>query len=149
MSKLNVMQQLVEDLAEAFPKLTLGRDVYLVPAVMPLPSQSPLELQVCEGGSDYVDHAGEVRREQFTAIIGVLKRFRLDSGGRHARALSDVAESIYLDRDAVITALDGSFLTNDLLTRPLILVSESPVVATGEILVKTISFVAGLNVEMV
>lgn len=143
------MRQVVVDLGPAFPELTPWREIYLSPKVMALPGMSPLELQVCEGGSAYVDHDGSCRREDFVVLVGIFRKYRLDSGERHSRALASLSISLFELKENIITALDGSFLTDDLLTRPLIIKSESAVSDAGEgQLLKILTFGAGLNVEV-
>lgn len=148
--KLEVMRQIVTDLATVFPKLTANEQIYLTPKIMAVDAMAPLELQVCEGAVEYGDHVGSCRDEDFIIQVGIFRKYRLDSGGRHAKALSDLNLSIFKLKETVIDILDGSFLTEDLLVRPLIVRTEAEVseAQKGQLL-KIINFVAGLNVEMI
>lgn len=148
-TKLDVLRQIIPALGSYFPDLTPWDQIYLTPKIMIVQSMAPLEIQVCEGASAYVDHDGSCRSEDFTVLVGIFRKYRLDSGGRHSKALSDLSTSLFLLKEVVLRALDGSFLTGNLLTRPLIIVSESAVTdAGGGQLLKTLNFVAGLNVEV-
>lgn len=149
-TKLDVMRQVVIDLGTVFPELTAGQEIYLSPKIMPVDSMSNLELQVCEGGSEYPEHDGSCRSEDFIVRIGIFRKYRLDSGGRQSKALTDLATSLFSLKETVMDLLDGSFLTGDLLTRPLIIRTESEVSETkqeGQLL-KTLNFLAGLNTSM-
>ena len=149
--KLDVMRQVVLDLATVFPELTANIQIYLTPKIMAVESMSPIELQVCEGGSVYPEHDGSCRSEDFIIQVGIFRKYRLDSDKKHAKALTDLQLSIFKMKEAVVDILDGKFLTGNLLTRPLIIRTESEVTETkneGQLL-KTLNFVAGLNVEMV
>ena len=148
--KLEIMRQVVIDLATVFPELTANEQIYLVPKIMSIDSMAPLELQVCESGVAYPEHDGSCRSENFIVTVGIFRKYRLDSGGRHSKALTDLAVSIFKLKETVIDILDGKFLTGALLTRPLIIQTESAVTETentGQLL-KTLNFIAGLNVEM-
>ena len=144
--KVEVMNQIVTDLATVFPGLTAKQEIYLVPMIKVVQAMAPLEIQVCESGVTYpeAEHDGSSRAEDFTVQIGIFRKYRLDSGGRHSKALSDLALSIYKLRDTVIDLLDWGFLTGEILVRPLIIRHESAVteVADGQLL-KTITFIAG------
>jgi len=148
--KLKIMQQIVIDLATVFPELTADEQIYLVPKIMSVGAMAPLELQVCEGGVAYPEHDGSCRSENFMVTVGIFRKYRLDSDGRHSKALADLTISIFKLKETVIDILDGKFLTGDLLTRPLIIQTESAVTETKDVgqLLKTLNFVAGLNVEM-
>jgi len=147
--KLAIMKQIVIDLGSLFPQLSAGQEIYLAPKIMEVESMGPLELQVCEGGAAYPEHDGSCRSEDFIIRVGIFRQYALDSGGRHAKALSDLTISIFTIKETVME-LDGSFLPEDLLTRPLIIQTETEVMETknkGQLL-KILNFVAGLNVEM-
>lgn len=149
--KLAVMRQVVIDLGSVFPKLTTWQEIYLSPKILAAPSMAALEIQVCEGGVAYTAHEGSCRSEDFIVQVGIFHSYRLDSGGRHSKALTDLSISLFAIKETVIDILDGKFLTEDLLTRPLIVLSETAVTETkneGQLL-KTITFSAGLNVEMI
>ncbi len=149
-TKLNAMRQVVIDLGTVFPTLTTWQEIYLTPKIMAIDSMANLELQVCEGGSEYPEHDGSCRSEDFIVRVGLFCKYRLDSGGRHSKALADLTVSIFNWKQIVIDLLDGSFLTADLLTRPLIIRTESEVSETkqdGQLL-KTLNFLAGLNTSM-
>jgi len=148
--KLDVMRQIVIDLGSVFPELTPGKQIYLAPKIMAIESMADLEIQVCEGASTYPEHDGSCRSEDFIILIGIFQKYRLDSGGRHAKALADLTISIFRTKETVLR-LDGSFLTENLLTRPLIIQAESIVTETDKDpnqLLKILSFLGGLNVEM-
>ena len=147
---MNVLRQVVEDLTSKFPDLTAGQEIYLTPKIMTVNAMASLELQVCEGASTYEDITGGCRSEDFTILVGIFRKYRLDSDGRHAKALADLTLSLYTLKEEVIEILDGSFLTAlELLTRPIIIKAESAVLDAGEgQLLKVISFTAGLNTEM-
>lgn len=148
--KLDIMSQTVVDLATVFPGLTAHLEIYLTPRIKVVPGMAPLELQVCESGCVYPDHDGSCRSEDFTVQVGIFRKYNLDSGNRHAKALADLNLSIFKLKETVIDILDGSFLTGDLLTRPLIVKSESAITEPAENqLLKTITFIAGLNVKMI
>lgn len=147
--KLKVLRQIVEDLATGFPELTAGQEIYLAPKIMSVSSMSPLEIQVCEGTVQYGDQEGSCRDEDFYVHVGIFRKYKLDSGGRHSKALSDLNLSIYELKELVIDLLAGKFLTGNLLTRPLIIRSEAQVVEPEEgQLLKTLHFTAGLNVGL-
>ena len=148
-TKLDALRQVVIDLGSLFPKLTAWQEIYLAPKIMEVESMAPLELQVCEGGSGYPEHDGSCRAEDFIVQIGIFRSYRLDSGKRHSKALADLAISIFHLKETVME-LDGSFLTENLLIRPLIIQTETQVTETkneGQLL-KILNFLAGLNVEM-
>ncbi|GAG24082.1 unnamed protein product, partial [marine sediment metagenome] len=82
--------------------------------------------------------------------VGIFRKYRLDSDGRHSKALADLTISLYEMKETIIGALDGDFSTvRELLTRPLIVKTESSVteIRDGQLL-KAIGFLAGLNSEM-
>lgn len=148
MPTVAAMNQIVLDLAEAFPEYEAEREIYLAPRIQVLASAMPTEIQVCSSGSDYKDHDGGVRREFFNVTVGIIRKFALDSGDRHAQALSDLSKSLLVIKETIIETLHGSFLTGNLLTRPLIIVKESPVEEKKDgILIQTLTFAGGLNVE--
>lgn len=149
--KLDVLKCVLKELAAEFDELRENQEIYLVPKITPLPSASPLELQICEAGAEYIDHDGDVRREQFGLKVGILQKVALDSSGRNARALSDQTYSVFALKERVIDKLDNSFLTtrgDNLLVRPLIIRGESEVTASkeGDVNVKVLTFSGGLNV---
>jgi len=149
-NKLDILRQIVSDLSSFFPDLTPQEQVYLVPKIMSISAMAPLEIQVCEGDSRYVDHDGSCRSEDFTILIGIFRKYRLDSGERHSKALADLNLSLYQLKEVAVRALDGKFLTGNLLTRPLIIRGESAVTDTGNgQLLKVLTFVGGLNVEVI
>jgi len=148
--KLAIMKQIVIDLGTLFPQLTTWQEIYLAPKIMEVESMAPLELQVCESGAIYPEHDGSCRAEDFIVQIGIFRSYRLDSGKRHSKALADLATSIFHLKETVMR-LDGSFLTEELLVRPLIIQTETEVMETkneGQLL-KILNFTAGLNVEMI
>lgn len=149
-TKLDVMRQVVNDLGTVFPKLTPWDEIYLTPRIKVIASMASLELQVCEGEVVYNEHDGSCRSEDFMVHVGIFRKYKLDSGGRHSKALADLADSIFNLKETVIDILDGKFLTGDLLTRPLIILTESAVVEEqdGQLL-KVLNFRAGLNVSMI
>lgn len=150
--KLDVMRQVVTDLGSVFPKLTAWEQIYLVPKIMAVESMALLEIQVCEGASTYPEHDGSCRAEDFIILVGIFHKYRLDSGGRHSKALADLTTSLFTIKETVIDILDGKFLTGDLLTRPCIIQAETTVTETSkdkDQLLKILSFLAGLNVEMI
>jgi len=108
---------------------------------------APLEIQICEGSSIYTTH-DPCRSEDFEVLVGIFRKYRLDSGERHSKALADLTLSIFKLKETVVDILAGNFLT-DLLTRPLVITGETAVTepAEGQLL-KIISFIAGLNTEM-
>jgi len=140
------MRQIVLDLATIFPKLTAQEQIYLTPKIMTVPSMAPLELQVCEGAVEYSTQDGSCRAEDFIIQVGIFRKYRLDSGKRHAKALSDLNLSMFTEKAPVIDLLNGSFLTGDLLDRPLIIRTESEVTEPEQNqLLKVLTFTAGLN----
>jgi len=148
-TKIDVMRQIVIDLATIFPTLTAQQQIYLTPKIMTVTSMGPLELQVCEGAVEYGPQDGSCRDEDFIVQIGIFRKYRLDSGKRHAKALTDLKLSLFAQKAPVITLLNGSFLTGDLLDRPLIIRTESAITEPeqGQLL-KILNFTAGLNVSM-
>jgi len=146
-AKLNALRQAIVDLATVYPGLTAQQEIYLVPRIKPLGSMAPLEIQVCEGSSAYTAH-DSCRSEDFEILVGIFRKYRLDSGERHSKALADLTLSIFKLKETAVDILAGSFL-DALLTRPLVITGETAVTepAEGQLL-KIISFIAGLNVEM-
>ncbi len=149
-TKLTSFNQIIEDLSSIFPDLTAHQEIYLTPKIMAVNQMSSLEIQVCEGESRYQDIEGGCRAEDFSVHVGIFRKYRLDSDGRHAKALADLNKSLLLLKESIITKLDGNFLNvKELLTRPLIVRNESAVTDAGEgQLLKVISFIAGINSEM-
>ncbi len=142
------MRQIVTDLATIFPSLTAQQEIYLTPKIMTVPSMAPLELQVCEEAVEYGLQDGSCRDEDFIIRVGIFRKYRLDSGERHAKALADLNLSMFAEKATVINLLNGSFLTGDLLDRPLIIRTESEVTEPEKNqLLKVLSFTAGLNVS--
>ena len=145
--KLDIMRQVVVDIGTVFPELTAWQEIYLTPKIMAVDAMANLEIQVCEGASTYPAHDGSCRAEDFIILIGLFCKYRLDSDGRHAKALADLTGSIFKLKETIIDLLDGNFLTEELLTRPCIIQAESMVTETAKDqnqLLKTISFLAGL-----
>lgn len=147
-TKLDIMKQIVIDTATAFPDLTAGDQIYLAPRIKAITGMSTLEIQIAEGASEYPEHES-CRSEDFVILIGIFRKYRLDSGERHAKALTDLVTSLFTLKQTVIDLLTGSFLTDDLLTRPLIIKAESVITEeqNGQLL-KTLSFLGGLNTSM-
>lgn len=146
-TKLNALRQVVTNLATVYPGLTADEQIYLVPRIKAVGTMAPLEIQVCDGSSAYTAH-DSCRSEDFEVLVGIFRKYRLDSDGRHAKALTDLKISILKLKETAVDILAGSFLS-ELLTRPLIITGESAVTEPidGQLL-KVLSFVAGLNVEM-
>jgi hypothetical protein len=155
-TKLLALRQVVKVLADEFKEIT-PEQVYLVPLIDALAAGSSLELQVCEGGSEYPDHMGDVVREDFLIEIGILRKTGLDGEGKFAAALAVQAVSLFNYKGRVINVLDGNFLqtsiqdaSTKLLTRPLIILREHkaycPRKATGT-LIKVLVFSGGLNTD--
>jgi len=146
-TKLNALRQVVIDLATVYPGLTAHVEIYLVPRIKAVESMAPLEIQVCEGSSAYTAH-DSCRSEDFEILVGIFRKYRLDSDGRHANALADLTLSIFKLKETTVDILAGKFLS-DLLTRPLVITGETAVTepADGQLL-KILSFIAGLNTEM-
>ena len=146
-AKLNALRQAIADLATVYPGLTAQQEIYLVPRIKPIGSMAPLEIQVCEGSSAYTAH-DSCRSEDFEILVGIFRKYRLDSGERHSKALADLTLSIFKLKETAVDILAGSFL-DALLTRPLVITGETAVTepAEGQLL-KIISFIAGLHVEM-
>lgn len=143
--KLEVLRAVVTGLGAVFPNLTTGREIYLSPKIMSVPGMAPMEIQVCEGASKYENIDGGCRSEDCIISIGLFRKYRLDSGGRHAKALTDLHLSIFQLKEQVVDAFDDNFLS-DLLTRPLIIKAESTVTdVSADQLLKRLDFLAGLN----
>ena len=147
-----IMRQIVAELGIEFTELQIWQEIYLSPLIWPLPSASPLEIQVAEGGAEYPDHDGTVLRGDCLIDIGVLKIAKLDSGERATEALGSLAESMLSLKERVRTRLDGSFLCTTpkdiatrLLVRPLIIRREGVVKKKSDRLVKVVTFSAGIN----
>lgn len=154
-TKLDILRQIVEELGAVFPDLKPGSQIYLAPRIMSVPGMAPLEIQVCEAVSRYEDIEGGCRSEDFNVLVGIFRDYRLDSDGRHAKAIADLTLSIFVLKETAIKALDGNFLLESpgqdmmLLTRPLVIKAESEVTEAGDgRLLKTLSFLAGLNSTM-
>ncbi len=152
--KLRALRQIVLDVGSVFPDLTPGQQIYLAPKIIAVPSMAPLEIQICTAGSQYEDIEGGCRSEDFIVLVGIFRKFRLDSGERHAKALSDLNLAILKMKELVIGILDGNFLivdtTTTLLTRPLVIKGETEISETkfdGQLL-QTLQFIAGLNSTM-
>ena len=148
--KLDVLKQVIKELAAEFTELREVHEIYLVPRITPLPSASPLELQVCEAGAEYIDHDGSARREQFVLKVGIMQKVAFDSSNKSARALTDQTYSVFALKERVIDKLDNSFLPSGgdtLLVRPLIILKESEVEESkdGNVNIKTLVFSGGLN----
>jgi len=149
-TKLNVLRQIVEDVSAAFPNLNTWQEIYMTPKIMAVQNMSPIEIQICEDASRYEAIEGGCRSEDFAILVGIFRKYRLDSDGRHSKALADLTISLFEMKETVIAALDGEFSTvKELLTRPIIVKSESAVTETkdGQLL-KVVGFLAGLNSEM-
>ena len=146
-TKLNALREIVTQLATVYTTLTAHEQIYLAPRIKTIPSMAPLEIQVCEGSSQYTAH-DSCRSEDFEVFVGIFRMYRLDSGGRHAKALASLNESIFKLKVTAVDILDGKFLS-DILTRPLILTGETAVTepVDGQLL-KILSFVAGINTVM-
>lgn len=146
-TKLNTLRQVVIELATVYKGLTADEQIYLVPRIKTVTAMAPLEIQVCEGSSAYTAH-DSCRSEDFEILVGIFRKYRLDSGKRHAKALTDLSLSIFKLKETAVDILAGKFLSN-LLTRPLVITGETAVTepAEGQLL-KILSFVGGLNVEM-
>ena len=144
--KLNAFRYILRELGAVFPDLTVNREIYLTPLIKALPSMSSLEIQVAEQDAVYEIIAGDCRSEDFVVLVGIFRKYSLDSGGRHAKALSDLNLSIIELKELVVSALDGEFLKDETLTRPLIIRDESGVSEpqSGQLL-KIVRFTAGLN----
>jgi len=151
-AKLDALRQLLKEIGALFPDLQVDTHIYLTPKIMAVAGMSPMEIQVCEGACVYEEIGDGCRSENFMVQVGVFRIYRLDPGGKHAKALSNLTYSIYQDTEKLIDVLDGSFLLappDERLTRPLIIKGESEVLDAGEgQLLKTLSFVAGLNYIM-
>lgn len=148
-TKLNVLRLIIDELGSVFPDLTPHKEIYLVPKIKALTGMAPLEVQVCEDGSVYEFIQGATRSEDFVVLVGIFRKYRLDSGDRHAKALADLTISIFKIKELVISVLDGKFLKEEILTRPLVIKAESNVEESAEYqLLKTLQFTAGLNTEM-
>jgi hypothetical protein len=149
MATIIILNQLIDDLAVAFPELVAKRDLYLVPTITFVPIVQSFELQVAESAIEYGDFDGGIRTQQFTIDIGVLIKSTVDWQDKHAEILSDTEKSLHVIKERVITALEGSFLTTSDLTRPLRIYRESAVVAFKangvDGLVKILTFIGGLN----
>lgn len=150
MPTIDVMNQIVEELAEVFTELKKGYDIYLSPLVIEVSARRTCALQICDGGVQYSDFEGGVKREHFNITVGILKVFKIDSSGRYQRALSDLTESMFVIKERVSDTLEGSYLTvlgEALLVRPLRIVNESPIRRGKEkgLLIKELSFTGGLN----
>ena len=98
------------------------------------------------------DDSSLSRREFFNLVVAVFKAFRVDSAGKYHRYLSSTAESIFVDKETIITALEGSFLDNgveNLLVRPLRAVGEGQAYEGKRVkglLIKQLRFLGGMNV---
>lgn len=146
-TKLNVLRQVVIELATVYPDLTANMQIYQVPRIKAVEAMAPLEIQVCEGSSAYTAF-DSCRSEDFEILVGIFRKYRLDSGARYAKALADLNVSIFKLKEAAVTILAGNFLS-DLLARPLIITGETAITEPVEgQLLKVLSFIAGLNVEM-
>ncbi len=150
MPTVNVMNQIVEELADEFTTLKKDFDIYLSPAVIEVPARRVCTLQVCDGGVNYSDFEGGVKREHFSIVIGILKLFKVDYAGRYQRYLSDLGKSMFVIKERVSDVLEGSYLEVEgaaLLVRPLRIASET-VVRRGKeqgLLIKELTFIGGMN----
>lgn len=150
MPTIAVMNQIVEELADEFTKLRKNFDIYLSPVVMEVSAQRECALQICDGGVEYSDFEGGVKREHFKIVVGILKVFKVDSAGRYQRYLSSLQESMFVVKERVSDVLEGSYLKvlgDPLLVRPLRITSESPIRKGDELglLIKELTFIGGLN----
>jgi len=150
MPTVEVMNQIVQELANEFTELQKGTDIYLSPTVIEVPARRLCALQVCDGGVRYSDFEGGVKREHFTVTIGILKVYKVDSARRYHRYLSHLQSSMFAIKERVSDTLEGSYLEVvgvPLLVRPLRIESESAIRRGSEhgLLVKELHFVGGLN----
>ena len=150
MPTVAVMNQIIEELANVFTELRKAHEIYLVPIITEVPARGKFDLQVCDGGEDYSDFEGGVKREHFKIIVGILKVFKVDYGGKYHRYLSDTTESILVIKERVIDTLEGSYLEvfdEALLVRPLRIVSGGKARGGKEkgLLIKELTFVGGMN----
>ncbi len=153
MPTIQAMNQVTYELGEVFIKFSKAHDIYLSPAVIEVPCRRDFNIQICDGGVQYEDFEGGVRREFFTLIIGILKSFPVDAAGKNHRSLSHETESIFAIKETIIDTLDGSFLVpttgDSYLVRPLRVVAESRIYQGRHLkglLIKELSFLGGINV---
>ena len=150
MPTVAVMNQIVEELAGEFTELTKDQDIYLSPLIIEAPARRLCTLQVCDGGVEYSDFEGGVKREHFNITIGILKVYKVDTSGRFHRYLSHLQESIFVIKERISDTLEGSYLKvlgEALLVRPLRIISETKNRSGREegLLIKELTFRGGLN----
>ena len=148
MATLAILKQLEIDLAAAFTELKIRQTIYMSPYVAWEAVQQSLEIQIVERGGTYQDFEGGVRNGDFPIIIAIFYRSKIDWNKRHREALLREMTNIYDLKERVIAALEGSFLTGTLLTRPLRVTHESSVQQNPpfpDFLLKTLTFVGGHN----
>jgi len=124
--------------------------VYLAPRITPHDAAGTLEIQVCLGDLNVLDHDGSTRRDAFQIHVGILKMTRLDHSKRYDAALANDAESLLETTKLIVNTLDGNFLNNTLV-RPLTLAHTSVVKDVPNIpglLVQMITFLGGVNTEL-
>lgn len=150
MPTLEILQQLQTDLANDFKELRVRETIYVVPQVLWEVVTQPLEIQISEGGGTYKDFEGGIRNGDFIFTIALFYRSQTDwSGKAHDALLRDTA-NIYTLKERVTVSLEGTFLTGNLLTRPLRIHREASVVSNKVLkgfFMKELTFVGGYNVE--
>ena len=151
MTTVAIFNAIAGEVAAIFNDLTAGVEVYLSPSLIALPAMKNFEIQIVDSGSEVLDRDGSISRVQFSVLIGLFVRIHQGYDQRHARALSGVSEGILVKKEAIRSALDGSFLVVDaaeILTRPLAYMRESPtreVPSVESLLVKELMFTGGVN----
>lgn len=149
MPTLEIINQVVEDLAAIHERLEAWNTIYTSPAIIWPADARQYEVQVIDNGSEYFDFEGGVRNEDFSIMLAIYTRTLIDHAGKHWRTLRDTTESLFLFANVLRDALEGSFLTRHLLTRPFRITSAFPVATNSEfpgILLKRMSFRGGISV---
>ena len=150
MPTLAIYEQLEKDLAEDFKELRIRESLYVSPRFIWEALIQNLEMQIVEGGGTYKDFEGGIRSGDFRITIGIFYTSIFDAQSKFRDGLLRDTQNIYTLKERVITSLEGSFLTDHLLTRPLRVVDEAPVIDNPKFnkwLLKTVSFVGGHNAE--
>lgn len=150
MLTLEIMTRLLYDLVVPFPELRLWESLILTSEIQWFSSGPNFEIQVAEASSTYSDFEGGVQRGHHDIQIGLIIRNKLDSTSRSTQHLRDEVKNFYDYRNRVDTVFRGSFLTGQLLTRPLRIIHETAVHSRKDVKgvkIKILTYRGGLNVD--
>jgi hypothetical protein len=140
--------------ADAFPSLTIGRDLFMTPTITWNHGSQPFVIQVAEGGATAIEpRDGGVFRAQFEIIVGITIRCAKDHGGRYHSSLLRETNGFFDNRDKIVSKLHMNYLLDEgseTLVRPLMYTREDRPQENSQvrdILVKRVYFTGGVNAE--